>query len=260
MFLTTTRLMGGIGNNLFQISASYAYSIKYGYRFICDMSDVLSPHNPYQFYSKNILRNIESEQVSSNYIIYNEPNFNYTEIPNFNQNIKLVGYFQSEKYFINYRKEILELFSIDDESQKIIMEKYSDILEMDNCSLHVRRGDFVNLQNYHVLQNIDYYKKSIELIGDNKHYLIFSDDIKWCEENLNFIKNKSFISGNNDYIDLYLMSLCKNNITANSTFSWWGAWLNKNELKKVIIPSEWFGVNNLHLNTMDLYCNKWIKL
>jgi hypothetical protein len=252
--------MGGLGNYLFQISTSYAYSLKYNNKFICDISDIISPHKPYQFYSKNILRKLKFAQLESNYISYGEPSFNYTEIPNLKSDIKLIGYFQSEKYFINYRKEILELFSIDDETQKIIDEKYSNILKLDNCSLHVRRGDFVSLQNYHTLQTVDYYKKSIEIIGEDKYYLIFSDDIKWCEENLSFIKNKIFISENHDYVDLYLMSLCKNNIIANSTFSWWGAWLNRNINKKVIIPSKWFGDNNSHLDTIDLYCDKWIKL
>lgn len=260
MFLVTNKLMGGLGNYLFQISSSYAYSIKHNNKFICDISDTISPHNSYQFYIKNILRKIKFLKLEQNYKVYHEPSFNYVEIPDFKSDIKLVGYFQSEKYFTEYREEILELFSIDDESQKIITEKYSDILKLDNCSLHVRRGDFVNLQNYHTLQTIDYYKKSVEIIGENKYYLIFSDDIKWCEENLSFIKNKIFISGNYDYIDLYLMSLCKNNIIANSTFSWWGAWLNRNNNKKVIIPTKWFGVNNTHLNTIDLYCDKWIKV
>ena len=260
MFLVTNKLMGGLGNYLFQIASSYAYSVKHNNKFICDISDVMSPHNPYQFYIKNILRKIKFMQLESNYVSYNEPSFNHTEIPNIKSDIKLIGYFQSEKYFINYRKEILELFSIDDESQKIITEKYSGILELDNCSLHVRRGDYLGLQNHHTVQPISYYKDAVKTIGEEKHFVIFSDDIKWCEENLNFIKNKIFISGNHDYIDLYLMSLCKNNIIANSTFSWWGAWLNRNVNKKVIIPDKWFGVNNSHLDTVDLYCDKWIKL
>jgi hypothetical protein len=220
----------------------------------------MSPHNSYEFYVKNILRKIEFAELKKSYLSYTEPNFNYTEIPDIKSDVKLIGYFQSEKYFINYRKEILELFNIDNESKKFINEKYSKILNLDNCSLHVRRGDFINLQNYHVLQTVDYYKKSIEIMGNDKFYVIFSDDIKWCKENLNFIKNKIFISGNHDYIDLYLMSLCKNNIMANSTFSWWGAWMNNNPNKKVIIPSKWFGNSNSHLNTVDLYCNDWIKI
>ena len=260
MSLVTTKLMGGLGNYLFQISSSYAYSLKYNKKFICDISDIYSPHKNYTLYLNNILRKVEFSNSLPNCIHYVEPNFNYNEIPNFDLDIKLIGYFQSEKYFLNYQKEILELFQIDDKTFNYISEKYSDILKLDNCSLHVRRGDFVNLQNFHTLQTIDYYKKSVNIIGDDKLYLIFSDDIEWCRENLNFIKNKIFITDNSDYVDLYIMSLCKNNIIANSTFSWWGAWLNSNSNKKIIIPSKWFGVNNSHLNTVDLYCDKWIKL
>jgi hypothetical protein len=260
MSIVTTKLMGGIGNYLFQIASSYAYSLKYDKKFICGTADIQSPHNNHTLYLNNILRKVEFTNSVPNYIHYVEPNFSYNEIPNFDSDIKLIGYFQSEKYFLEYKKEILEFFEIDPETSEYISEKYSNILNLDNCSLHVRRGDFVNLQNFHALQTIEYYKKSVDIIGEDKFYLIFSDDIDWCRENLSFIKNKTFITENPDYIDLYIMSLCKNNIIANSTFSWWGAWLNSNPNKKIVIPSKWFGINNLHLNTIDLYCDKWIKL
>jgi hypothetical protein len=95
---------------------------------------------------------------------------------------------------------------------------------------------------------------------DSENILIFSDDINWCKNNL-LIKNKNifFIEGNQDYIDLWLMSMCKNNIMANSTFSWWGAWLNKNPNKKVFVPRTWFG-NMIKHNTKDLIPNTWIQI
>lgn len=260
MFLITNKLMGGLGNYLFQIATTYAHSLRYNKKFICDVSDVMSPHNSYNFYLDNILRKIEFINLNQSYRTYQETNFTYNEIPNFDFDAKLVGYFQSEKYFLEYRKEILNLFEIDEKTQYIIQQKYSDILKLDSCSLHVRRGDFINLQNFHSVQTVDYYKKSVEIMGEDKFYLIFSDDIDWCINNLNFIKNKIFITNNFDYVDLYLMSFCKNNIIANSTFSWWGAWMNPNPDKKVISPLNWFGISNSHLNTVDLYCKKWIKL
>jgi hypothetical protein len=161
---------------------------------------------------------------------------------------------------MDYRNEILELFKIDDETNQKLFNKYGEILNLDTCSIHVRRGDYLGLQNHHPIQPIEYYQKAINIIGEEKHFLIFSDDIKWCEENFSFLKNKTFVSENLDYEDLYLMSMCNNNILANSTFSWWGAWMNQNENKQVIIPSKWFGISNLHLNTNDLFCDKWIKL
>jgi 5'(3')-deoxyribonucleotidase len=94
----------------------------------------------------------------------------------------------------------------------------------------------------------------------NSIFLIFSDDIEWCKENFPNISDKFiFIEGNKDYEDLYIMSKCKNNIISNSTFSWWGAWLNQNENKKVVAPLKWFG-SSINHNTKDLYCDGWIKI
>jgi hypothetical protein len=88
-------------------------------------------------------------------------------------------------------------------------------------------------------------------------FLIFSDDIEWCKSNLDFIKNKIFISGNLDYQDLYLMSMCNHNIISNSSFSWWGAWLNNHKNKKVIYPSRWF---NFSADTSEIGGENWIKI
>jgi hypothetical protein len=153
---------------------------------------------------------------------------------------------------------VLDLFEIDEETKEMLLQKYGDILNLETCSLHVRRGNYVERQQYHPLQTVEYYTKSIETIGKDKHYLIFSDDIQWCKENLSFIENKTFVEGNKDYEDLYLMSFCKDNIIANSSFSWWGAWLNKNNNKRVIYPSVWFG-NNGQI-TDGIGCVNWIRI
>jgi hypothetical protein len=89
-------------------------------------------------------------------------------------------------------------------------------------------------------------------------FYIFSNDIKWCEDNFNFLNNKIIISGNKDYEDIYLMSLCSNNIIANSSFSWWAAWLNDNADKIVICPNKWFGTG-FHQLYDDIFPEKWIK-
>ena len=92
-------------------------------------------------------------------------------------------------------------------------------------------------------------------------FLIFSDDINWCKEFFPDIPEKfKFIDGNTDYEDLILMSLCKNNIICNSTFSWWAAWLNQNQDKKVIVPTNWFGKAYANNKTDDIFCENWIKL
>jgi len=260
MSFVSTRLMGGLGNMMFQIATSYSISLRDDKEMICDTKDMQIPHKPYTFYTDNIFRNIKFSNNLTNLNHMGEGGFHYTPIPKTEGNVKLIGHFQSEKYFIEHRNEILELFEIDDITKNYLLKKYSEILNQDTCSIHIRRGDYLGLPTHHPTQSIDYYKKAIQIVGGGKHFLVFSDDIEWCKENLNFLNNKTFISGNQDYEDLYLMSMCKNNIIANSTFSWWGAWLNNNENKQVIVPSKWFGISNSHLNTNDLYCDKWIKL
>jgi hypothetical protein len=260
MNISSTSLLGGLGNLLFQISTAYSISLRDNKFLICDTRNMSVPHKPYTEYVDNIFRKINFSNSINNQVIYREHGFHFEKIPIIDGNVKLVGYFQSEKYFIEYRKKILELFEIDDSTNLYLSTKYHNLIFENCCSIHVRRGDYIRFQNHHPIQSIDYYKKSINIIGEDKTYLVFSDDITWCEENFVFLKNKIFISNNLDYQDLYLMSMCKDNIIANSTFSWWGAWMNKNENKKVIAPKKWFGDSYSNLNTNDLYCENWIKL
>jgi len=260
MNIVSTRLMGGLGNMMFQIATSYSVALRDDKEMICDTRNMMIPHKPYSFYTNSVFRNVKFSNTLTNSNHLGEGEFNYTPIPKLDGNIKLVGHFQSEKYFINHRNKILELFEIDDVTKNYLFEKYREIINKDTCSIHVRRGDYLGLKNHHPIQPIEYYLQAIKLIGEDKHYVIFSDNIKWCEDNFKFLNNKTFISDNKDYEDLYLMSMCKNNIIANSTFSWWGAWLNKNKDKKVIAPKQWFGVSNSHLDTSDLYCEKWITI
>jgi hypothetical protein len=260
MSIVSTRLMGGLGNYLFQISAAYSISKRDNKELICDYSDHMVPHKPYSEYTNNIFNKIKFTNGIGPHTPIGESGFNYSEIPHVDGNVRLNGYFQSEKYFNHIRNEILDLFDLPEDIKIKIYEKYKGLIKQDTCSIHVRRGDYVSLQNHHPIQSLEYYQKSVNIIGLDKIYVIFSDDIEWCKENLQFIPNKFFIQGNKDYEDLFLMSLCNDNIIANSTFSWWGGWLNKNENKKVIAPLNWFGKSNSHLNTSDLYCEKWITI
>lgn len=259
MGVVSVRLMGGLGNMLFEISTAYAVSIRDNKEFICNTNDMLIPHKPYSEYINNIFRKITFSGVTVE-PFFGENGFHYTQIPNIINDGMLVGYFQSEKYFMDYRNSIIDLFEIDEVTKNYLHSKYGDLIDKDTCSIHVRRGDYLGLSEYHPVLDIEYYQNSVNIVGEDKHYLIFSDDINWCQDNFNFIKNKTIITNNLDYQDLYLMSLCKNNIIANSSFSWWGAWLNKNEDKKVIIPKIWFGDSYISYNTNDLYCANWIKM
>jgi hypothetical protein len=252
--------MGGLGNVLFQVAVSYAVSLRDDMELLIDSNNHYGAHNGIHTYKNNILRNFNFSEKPLTLEGYGERGHHFTEIPKFESDTKLIGYFQSEKYFIDFKDKILEAFSPTIEILNNLYEKYGYILSGDVNSIHVRRGDYVGLPNHHPLTPIEYYEKSVELLGSENFYLIFSDDIKWCMENFNFVKNKIFVNNLIDYEELYLMSLCKNNIIANSTFSWWGAWMNKNEAKKVIAPKIWFGPSLYYHNTDDIYCDNWIKL
>jgi len=252
--------MGGLGNVLFQISATYSISKRDNMLLIIDATNHHGAHYGVSKYNNNILRNINFSTTPLNFSGYGEQGHHFTEIPKFNFDTKLIGYFQTEKYFINYRTEILELFSPTDEITSKLTEKYYETLKKNTTSLHVRRGDYLGLPDFHPVLPIEYYKESLKLIGYDSTILIFSDDIDWCKSNFDFIKDKIFISDLEDFEELYLMSMCDNNIISNSTFSWWGAWLNQNLEKKVISPKVWFGQSLSYLQTLDIYCDNWLVI
>lgn len=158
------------------------------------------------------------------------------------------GFWQNENYFYDIRDILLTDFAfpgLNSHNSKLATE----IQSYQSVSLHIRRGDYLsnkNIKYYRNLTETDYYQKAIKYISDNfedTRFYVFSDDIVWCRENMNLPQHTSFIcsnNGSNSFVDMHLMSLCKHNIIANSTFSWWGAWLNKNDSKCVIAPKIWF--------------------
>ena len=157
-------------------------------------------------------------------------------------NLYVEGYFQSEKYFNNYRDIIINEFKFPNSDS---IKKQRDFIKDKFCSIHVRRGDFTSKTNseIHGILDLSYYYKAIKLIKEKgiKNFIIFSDDIDWCKNNFYDFGSKIQYSdfGLNEIDDLNLMSKCSSNIIANSTYSWWGAWLNKNKEKIVIAPKMW---------------------
>ena len=167
----------------------------------------------------------------------------------------LVGYFQSEKYFEKNGDVIRELFAIDEKTKALIDEKYGELLKKKTVAVHVRRGDYLKYSHMHPPCALEYYKDAMEKFPEDSTYLFFSDDIEWCKEN--FIhKNHIFIEGNEDILDFYLISECKNVILSNSSFSWWGAWLNEGDKNLIIAPKKWFGPESAH-DTKDLIPARW---
>jgi hypothetical protein len=173
-------------------------------------------------------------------------------------NVDLLGYFQSEKYFKHIEEDIRKDFTFNSELLDIC-EKFikQNFVYRDVISLHVRRGDYVVNHN-HPVQSIEYYRKALTLFPDLP-VIVFSDDPNWCNQQEIFSSDRFAVAeGNATDADLCLMSLCKYHIIANSSFSWWGSWLAKSE--KTIAPQNWFGGDCINHNTKDLYLSNWIIL
>jgi len=177
------------------------------------------------------------------------------------QEVSLYGYWQSYKYFEKIRSTLLEDFTLVQSLDQKNKELLDDIENTNSVSIHIRRGDYLKLDMYNTF-GIDYYNNAILLMKkkvNNPQFYIFSDDIEWVSSNFE-IPNATIVninSSNKAYLDLELMRNCKHNIIANSSFSWWGAWLNKNEKKEVIAPKKWIKGRD---DFSDLLPDKWVKL
>jgi hypothetical protein len=258
--MISSNLTGGLGNQMFQIAATFAHAKKINaeYWFDFSKSHVLTQGNTANKYENNFFKNIKNSIIDTTKLIqYNEPSFSYKEIPNID-NMILNGYFQSEKYFLNVKDEIKNIFHIDLEISNKIKNFILKTTEgKKTTSIHVRRGDFLTKTNYHPTQNMDYYNKGIELTNTEK-YIIVSDDINWCKDN--FIGDKFIFSDfNDDIYDFILIMNCNNHIISNSSFSWWSSYLCADKNKIIVSPKLWFGIN-APKDTQDIYLDEWIKV
>ena len=186
-----------------------------------------------------------------------ESNFNFDETL-FNtceNNVDLYGYFQSEKYFKHIENEIREDFTFNEDLIKSCKNLIiNEVGSTQIISLHIRRSDYVELHTFHPTLSMKYYAEALEQFPELPVF-IFSDDPNWCMEQELFDGDRFLVSTNTSDFDLCLMSMCHYHIIANSSFSWWGAWLSKSN--KVISPKVWFGPSLPNHNTSDLYCNGW---
>jgi len=257
----TCRFDGRLGNWLFQIANVYALSLKYGLNPIFNESS-LNGYRDNIFHKINFVSSDNFENINLNRVA--EKSLEYNEIIlSTDKSYILDGYFQSPKYINKYRNQILELFTLPDPIMRKINEIYENIVNKfdPNCkftSLHVRRGDYLIHKEIFLNLNNDYYTKAIQYFDKNCVYLIFSDDITWCKENFDYIDKKVFIENLSNYEDLFLMSKCDNHIIANSSFSWWGAWLNNKDDKIIVAPKPW--INTIYSPThdiSDIYDENW---
>jgi len=236
---------GRLGNQMFQIAATIG---------LAKRNNDIAVFNKWE-YSKYFKNNINQDLIISDIRrTFNERGFHYSPIPYYS-GTDLVGYFQSEKYFLDCKDSIKHHFDFIDELRDNSIKK-----DRETCSIHVRRGDYLKFPDHHPVQNKEYYSKSIEYMINRgvETFYVFSDDIDWCRGFFSNYDNIKYVHGNIDIKDLCLMSICKNNIIANSSFSWWGAWLNNNPNKIVIAPYNWFGPSKKDVLTSDLYCPEWV--
>tara|TARA_B110000444_G_scaffold191649_1_gene181413 strand:- start:88 stop:900 length:813 start_codon:yes stop_codon:yes gene_type:complete len=265
-------LQGGLGNQLFQIFTLIAYSLKHKIPFTLPETKeylVLQMYGEIYkrpLYFDNFLKNLKPflDNKFQHQVLYREKGFFYTELPFCKENMLLTGYFQSYKYFDSYKNNILKL---------IYCENYKKSPINNTISIHFRIGDYKHNTNKHPVLSVDYYIKSLQHIikKTNKDnwvivYFFEKKDIKEVSEKIDNIKShfknltfKKCDQNLSDWEEMISMSSCKHNIIANSTFSWWGAYLNENNDKIVCYPSVWFG-NELQTQINDLFLDDWKKI
>lgn len=243
-------LQGGLGNQMFQIATTTALALRNNDEPCFNFDYCYTPlqGNPANKYKNTVFSKICNRNDVIFNSIYDEPKFSYTKIP-YRENLLLRGYFQSYKYFEDFEHEIQNVFSLPEQNVKDKSLNYT--------SVHIRRGDYIKLSDYHGSCSLQYYKSAMEEMGKTT-FLFFSDDIKWVKDN--FKGDNIFYSNHSEEVtDLTMMSICENNIIANSSFSWWAAYLNKNKNKKVIAPLNWFGPNGPK-DTQDIIPPSWIQI
>jgi len=289
-------LKGGLGNQMFQYAFGKALSFALKTDLKFDTSSFKS--NPLRNYSLNCF-NLSAKKASvkelqklkptrsrifsyfehkiSNRVLplykcsyINEKQLvSYEDLLKIENDCYLDGYWQSEEYFKDIRETLLKDFDFKypvNECNKNVLKKIRD---SNSVSLHIRRGDYVTnpkTNAKHGVLNLDYYHKAMKIMVreiSNPVFFIFSDDISWAKKHLEGNYEINFIDNNldKDYEDLRLMSNCKNHIIANSTFSWWGAWLSKNLNKIVIAPEQWFSKRERKGREFyDIVSKEWIKV
>ncbi len=290
------RLMGGLGNQMFQYATAFSLARQHGtdvsmdLQFFENIAAVDTPReyelDCFQLKSRFLeqtkrpaeddeaiylgrrgrLRQLKHRLGGHAWKIYREPHHNFdSEVLNLPDWSYLIGYWQTEKYFTNIRKGLLKEFAFKDEPTGKNKELLEHIKSTESVSIHVRRGDYVSNEHaskFHGAKGLDYYEAALKPIlkqVKEPQLFVFSDDPEWCKQNLKFRQDTVYAEGNKKgHEDMRLMMRCKHNVIANSSFSWWGAWLNENPSKIVIAPKKWF--NDPSINTNDVIPESWIRV
>lgn len=273
--MITVNIKGGLGNQMFQYACGRALSLKNSERLSLIRTERGTDINrPFSLTNFNIKAEVSPAQkvplfsrwkerlkqkITGDFHVSYDP-----KIMELKGAVYLDGYFQSENYFKNYKNEIREDFTLREpwSGNKAVL---AEIIRNDQnaVSLHVRRGDYLTHPDFGGIVTKEYYLKAITHIKQHvpdAQFYIFSDDIEWCQNELGLPNNITFVSNPElkDYEEMLLMSLCKHHIIANSSFSWWGAWLNPRIEKHVVAPTRW---SNLHEDWYrDIIPVTWTRL
>jgi hypothetical protein len=288
------KLIGGLGNQFFQYALGRNLAIKNNTELKLDISGFEDYKlHKYGLHHFNITENIATKEdiqkfkpakrqflsglsgkiskhllpwYKQKWII--EQNFVYnSDIFKIGRDVYLDGYWQSEKYFFDISEIIRNEFTVKNDPSGLNQDMLKIILDTHSVSLHIRRGDYFSnpkTKEIHGVLGLEYYRKSLNLIGEkvkDPQIFVFSDDIPWTRDNLKTDLPLHFIDHNgveNNYEDLRLMSNCKYHIIANSSFSWWGAWLGTNADKITIAPSRW--MNDPSWDIRNIIPENWIKI
>lgn len=275
--MISCELMGRLGNELFQIAACYGLARKHNDKMVfpnftsakffkgkLDNIYYISQVDPATGLTKDGRQipleeySVKHEEIFDTKFIHDQSTkqFHYYKRP-YLPGTLYKGYYQSAKFFEGFDTEIKSLFEIKPEYQKRVSDEIRD--NNATCSIHVRRGDYLTLEQYHPTQTMRYFDSAIALIkekvGKETQFLVFSDDIPWCKENFNYpnihFQNGSMID------DFSLMVDCDHHIISNSSFSWWTSYLSKPGI--TVAPKRWFGPILTH-DTRDIYQPDWIQL
>jgi hypothetical protein len=290
--MITIQLMGGLGNQLFQIFATIAYAFEHKHQFVFPYSDRLLVGKIRHTYWHNFLTNLAifttknpECQFSNNNLLtipsIKEVGFHYTRIPSVypNNSISLKGYYQSYKYFETYQDKIYAMILLSNQ-QQLIKTKYAKYLDgVNTVSMHFRLGDYKEKQHFYPIMPKEYYESALLYILNRKYevdtpvrilYFCEAEDNLFVEGVIDYIRTRfthysqlEFLKvgdGIEDWQQLLMMSCCNDNIIANSSFSWWGAYFNQFQDKCVCYPGTWFGpaMGQIHLN--DLFPPTWKKI
>jgi len=255
--------LGRIGNQMFQYAALRGISYKQGVNYCLPfhnnaVDDGLGNPNRtdlFDCFTMETVSPLNIQMIDSNRPIISEETFHFNErlFDDKFDWVSLYGFFQSEKYFKNVEDIIRKDFTFKDEIREPCKNMMESIGENKVIGLHIRRTDYLTNPNHYFI-GMPYYEEALGKFSDDYKVIVFSDDPQWCMKQELFSDDRFMVSENkNGYVDQCLMSMCSDFIIANSSFSWWAAWLGNRG--KVIAPKQWFPLDDK--DTKDVYCEGW---